>query len=278
MKTKSYCLLLIAAVLLANISQAQTDSVKNKIQVKAGLYFNSHLNYYGRTDSLQSNGVFPMMEFWMSKHLYLTAAPVFVSNSLQSFQYAGTVTTAGLFFDDNKKWRSNLYIVKPFYKNNSGLVQSALKAQAAGTITLKNQFINITGGGDIKFSDRIDYGATGAIDHIFRFKLTNRAILAIDPTATINAGTQQFTNTYYKKNSFLIFPGTDELVSEKVKEFNILSYEISMPVIFAKGKFQALLIPSWVMPQNLITVPGRSDLSERGQNLFYVTAGIKASF
>jgi hypothetical protein len=65
------------------------------------------------------------------------------------------------------------------------------------------------------------------------------------------------------------------LVSENVKNFNILSYEFSMPVIFAKGKFQALAIPAYVLPQNLVTVPGRPDLSERGKNMFYVTLGAK---
>jgi hypothetical protein len=39
-----------------------------------------------------------------------------------------------------------------------------------------------------------------------------------------------------------------------------------------------LLTPSFVLPQNLLEVSGRPDLSERGKNMFYATAGLKYSF
>lgn len=268
---------MIVAFLMNTSTNGQTDSAKNKIQFKTGVYYTSGLHYYGRTDSLKSSGFFPMAELWLTKNFYITAAPVFVNNAIQNFQYAGTVATAGYQFNDlNKPLAGNFYVVKPFYKDNSQLVQSALKAQVAGTLTLKNKIVNITGGGDVKFSGNVDYGAIGGIDHIFRFILPRRTILVIDPSAFINAGTQQFTKTYIKENSIPWLPGREQ--TEDVKKFNILSYELSVPVILAKGRFQFLLIPSYVMPQNLILVPNRPDLSEKGENLFYITAGAKVNF
>jgi hypothetical protein len=68
------------------------------------------------------------------------------------------------------------------------------------------------------------------------------------------------------------------VVTESAQKFNILSFEFSAPVIFATGNFQLLFTPSYVMPQNLIVVEGRPDLSERGENLFYATFGAKMSF
>jgi hypothetical protein len=97
----------------------------------------------------------------------------------------------------------------------------------------------------------------------------------IDPSAYIFAGTQQFTKTYYKQSNFLLFPPVQQQVSEDVKKFNILSYEFSLPVIFAKGKFQLLVTPAYVMPQHRVIVQGRPDLSERGKNMFYATIGSK---
>lgn len=277
MKRKAYTSLIIIGLLSAIITHAQPDSLKNRIQVKMGIYHNSYLNYYGRTGGQQSSGTFPMLELWVSKHFYVNAAPVFVHNSSQKFGYAGTVATAGLLYNDHEKWRANLLFTKPFYKDNSSLVQSALKAQGSALVTLKNQFLNITGGGDVKISGRIDYGVTTGVDHIFRLQL-NRSILVINPSAYLYAGTQQFTNTYYQKNNFLIFPGVEEAVSENVQQFNILSYELSAPIILAKGKYQFLFIPSYVMPQNLIEIPDHPELSEQGKNLFYATAGVKLSF
>lgn len=261
------CVSMIGLALLLNtVVNGQTDSLKHGVKFKMGLYYNSHLNYYGRTDSLRSSGVFPLAELWFTPNLYINAAPVFVNNAIQSFKYAGTVATAGYHFNDQKKWAGHFYVVKPFYTTNSQLVQSALKAQVAGTLTWQGEIINITGGGDVKFSNSTDFGASAGVDHVFRMQLADHVVLVADPSAYLNAGTQQFTNTYIKKNKFLIFPGTEEQVSETVKKFSILSYELSMPLVLAMNKFQVLLIPAYVMPQHL-TGPGK--------NLFYLTAGAK---
>lgn len=277
MKPIKYALVILGLTVSINTS-AQSDSARVNVQFKLGAYYNTNLNYYGRTDSLKSSGFFPMAEMWINNHFYVNAAPVFVNNATGSFQYSGTVATAGYLFNDQKRWSGNFYFVKPVYKESSQLVQSALKAQLAGTLTIQSSIINVTGGGDIKWSDKIDFGVTGGLDHIFRFPLDNKIVLVLDPSAYLNAGTQQFTNTYYKKSSFLLFPGVEQQVSESVKKFNILSYEFSMPVILGTGKFQLLLIPAYIMPQHLITVPGRPDLSERGENLFYATIGAKVIF
>ena len=125
-------LLFVSPVLL----HAQSDSSQNNVQFKIGVYYNSTLNYFGRTDSLRSSGFFPLAELWFNKNFYVNAAPIFVNNSVASFQYAGTVATAGYQFNSNNKLSGNIYFVKPFYQNNSQLVESALKEQVAFTLTL----------------------------------------------------------------------------------------------------------------------------------------------
>jgi hypothetical protein len=267
------------AILIVQLSYAQTDSTeKQGLKFKIGINYNSSLNYYGRTDSLKSTGIFPQAELWFTKDLYVTAAPVFVNNATQSFDYSGTVTTLGYLHVTNK-WITNLYVLKPFYTQSSELVQSALKAQAGAGFTNLNKFINLSLGGDLKLSDKIDLGASAGIDHLIRKELKNEAILVIDPSAYAYAGTQNFTNTYYKKNNgFLLFPGNTEEVKKDVKKFNILAYEFSVPVVYAKGKWMALLTPSYILPENLVSIPGRPDLSERGEDMFYATLSLKYSF
>lgn len=256
---------------------AQSDSLtqKNKAEFRIGTFYTSALHYYGRTDSLKSQGFFPLLEIQADKYFYLNAAPVFVFNPAMSFSYAGTVATIGYRFGREKKDAGHFYFSKPFYTKESRLVQSALKAQGAFTYTWLNPVLNITGGGDIKLSDDLDYGVTAGIDHLFRAEPGSNFVLVINPTATVNAGTQRFSQTYYKKNNLLFLPGTEQEVTENVKKFNILSYEFSMPVVVAIGKFQLILIPSYVLPQNLVQVPGQS---EKGENLFTFTAGTRFIF
>ena len=119
-------LLLCSAFVSAS---AQKDSTqKTQPQFKLSLNYNTGLNYFGRTDSLKSGGFFPLAELWLTPNFYVNAAPIFVNNAVQSFAYAGTVATVG-YQKVSDKWISSVYVLKPFYKENSDLVQSALKAQ-----------------------------------------------------------------------------------------------------------------------------------------------------
>ncbi|MBK5272704.1 MAG: hypothetical protein JJE22_17025 [Bacteroidia bacterium] len=260
-------------------AQSDSSDSQEKVHFKIGAYYNSRLNYYGRTDSLCSSGFFPMAELWFNDNFYLDAAPVFVNNNVNSFQYAGTITTAGYQFNSNDKISGNIYFVKPFYQSNSHLVESALKEQVGFTFSSLNKVLNITGGSDIKFSGDIDFGLTGGLDHIFRHQFEDESVLVIDPSAYIYTGTQQFSKSYLKnEGGFLILPGTDQLVTQSSKRFSILSYEFSLPVVFVTGKLTLLATPVYVIPQNLVTVPNRPDLSERGKKMFYTTIGMKVSF
>ena len=279
-KTIYFLLTLMYISTIQPLKAQQEDTVdKSKVQFKFGTFYNSNLNYYGRTDSLRSSGFFPLAEIWFSKSLYINAAPVFVSNAVSRFEYAGTVVTAGYQVKSkNEKILTHIFFTKPIYRSGSQLVQSALKEQLSGTFSWQNKYLNITMGADLKHSDKLDYGLTGGVDHVFRHEFPEQFVLVVDPSAYIYAGTQQFTKTYYEKKSFLIFPGTEQALSKQVSQLNVLSYELTVPVVLAHSKWQIILIPAYVIPQNLITVEDRPDLSERGKKMIYLTAGAKIIF
>lgn len=267
----------LSAFILCSILVAAQDSSNTKPQVKLSINYNSNLNYYGRTDSLQSSGVFPMAEFWVNPNFYINAAPIFVNNKVQSFEYAGTVATIG-YQHLTQKWLSNIYALKPFYKEGTDLAQAVLKAQTGFSVSRLNKVLNITLGGDAKFSDKIDFGATAGVDHIFRIQNKDNSVFVFNPSFYTYAGTQQFSSTTKKRNSSLPLPGNTGTQTKTTNAFNILAYEVSIPVIYAKGKLMILATPSYIIPQNLVTVPNRPDLSERGEPTFYITAGIKYTF
>ena len=280
MKSKFVCVIFLILFFKAvGYSQEDTTVKKKEASFKIGAFYNSYLNYYGRTDSLQSSGVFPLAELWLNNKFYISAAPVFVNNATQNMEYEGTVATAGYYSKSkNEKFITHTWFTKPFYESGSQLVQSALKAQVNTGLSWLNKYININMGGDFKLSDKLDYGLTAGLDHLFRYKFEKEWHLFVIPSAYVNAGTQHFANTYYKKSSFLFFPGIEQQVTEEVNKLSILSYEFSMPVVLTKKKLQIILNPAYVIPQNLITVEGRPDLSERGKEMFYATVGAKITF
>lgn len=273
MKKLFFPLLFILTTLVAKAQK--NDSTKWKPQFKISVNYNSGLNYYGRTDSLKSKAIFPLAEIWLGNKFYMNAAPIFVYNDQQSLQYAGSVGALG-FLNVTHKWITNIYVLKPFYKESSQLVQAALKAQAGISLTYLNKVLNLTAGGDMKYSDKLDFGATAGVDHIFRIQNKDNSVIVIDPSFTINAGGQQFSRTYSRKLGGL-FPRQQE-VTENVQAFNLLSMEATMPLIYNKGKLQFIATPAYVMPKNLLKVAGRPDLSENGEDMFYMTLTAKYRF
>lgn len=278
---KQFFSMLMAVILVAiyQPAKAQSDSTTVKPQVKVSANYNTALNYFGRTDSLRSSGFFPLAELWFSQKFYINAAPVFVSNAVQNFDYAGTVATIG-YQNITDKWITGIYVTKPFYKESSELVQSALKAQGGISLVYQTKVVNMNAGGDVKLSDKVDFGATAGLDHVFRIEAKDGSIIVVNPSFYAYAGTQNFQRSYYKKNkpSFLLFPGNNQLVTEEVSRFSLLAYEATVPLIYTKGKVMLIATPSYIIPQNLVTVPNRPDLSEQGEKMFYATLTAKYTF
>ena len=239
-------------------------------QFKLGVFYASYLHFYGRSDSLESSGFFPVGEIWLDGKFYITATPVFTMTDGHTAMYAGTVLMTG--YRGGKENRSgwNIYAAKPIYKNKSELAQAALKWQFAGSITWINKAINLTGGADVKLSEEMDYGFQAGLDHIFRTRIKKNVVLLADPSLFLYSGTQQFTKSSVKETRFLLFPPLQQEITETRKRFSILSYEISIPLVWAKEKFQVIVSPSYVIPKNLA--------GENGRNKFYGLMGAKFIF
>jgi hypothetical protein len=264
-------------VMNAQTEQEQAPKPVRKNEFNASMNYQSALHFFGRTDSLRSSGLFPLLGYQLKGGIYAQGSFIFVNNQAQPVTYTGTVLEAGYRFPQSDHFNGNVFFSRFLYKEESTLVQSALRSQTGVNMNYTNKIININAGADLKFSNRTDVGATFGIDHMFLFtKGMNGAAIALAPGITANMGTQQFSNTYLQRRQVLGIPVT-ERVTEQVKQFNILSYEMMMPVVFVKGKCNLAVIPSYVIPQNLITVAGQPSLSERGSNMFYVTlsAGIR---
>lgn len=269
--------LLLAAAAAA--SAQTTDSLHIKDSVTAekthliiGASYNSGLNYYGRVDSLHSKAFYPFVGIAIKNGLYVNASFVFLHNSLQS-QYAATSLEGGYNFKDHKgNWAGNLSVTRFFYRQDIDLVQSAIREMASASLSNMNKVLDITIGASVKWSDRADLGGQIGVDHIFRFPdLFGNDVLVVDPSANVYAGSQNFTRTYYEQKNLLFLPVDQQQVIMTTQQFNILAYEFSLPMVYGYKKMNLIVTPAYVIPQNLIVVPGQPQLSGNGANLLYVT-------
>jgi hypothetical protein len=279
-KFKSISLIVIGLlVFFPARSQNVEDSAANEIS--AIINYQSALHFFGRTDSLKSSGVFPVLGFKSKIGLYLNSTYIFIKNTLTPLSYTGTILEAGYKFPHHTNFSGNVYYNHFLYQDQSVLQQAALKAQTGINTSWNNKVVNVNVGGDIKFSNsETDFGLTAGIDKLFLFPdVIENAVLAVNPSAYVYSG----THNYFKnvKNNrgqglgSLLGGGSNSRASiEKAKQFELLAYEISVPIVMVKGKFNAYVSPAYVMPKNLAETRGRPDLSERGENLFYISAGI----
>jgi len=269
-------LLITVIYLLPSVVFSQNDtSIQRKNVFTSGVTYQSRLHYFGRTDSLKSSGLFPSIGYELKQGLYANANFVFVSSAATPLNYAGTAIEAGYKFPKSRNFSGNLFYSHFLYKDNSELVQSALKGQAGINFTWNNKIVNVNGGADAKFSNKTDLGLTAGLDHLFLhlFPGTKNAI-AVNPSFYAYAGTQNFTQTYYKNRKLGGIISGQQKVTEDVKRLTALSYEASVPVVLVLNKFNASVTGSYVMPQNLVTVPNRPDLTENGKNMFYFLVGV----
>ena len=273
-KLKSITLLVIGLfVFCTSHSQNIQDSAKNEFS--ASINYQSTLHYFGRVDSSKSHGLFPVVGLKSKTGLYLNSTFIFIQNAGTTLNYTGTILEGGYRFPYSKNFSGNIYYDHFLYKDKSVLVQSALKGQAGINTTYNNKIVNVNVGGDVKLSNgQTDFGLSAGLDKLVLFRnIIDNAVLAINPSAYIYSGTHSYFKNVKKNSGLPLLPNNSSSI-EQAKQFAILSYEISAPIVLVKGKFNAYISPAYVIPQNLVTVVNRPDLSERGSNLFYLSAGV----
>ncbi|WP_460561844.1 hypothetical protein [Ferruginibacter profundus] len=273
-------LLLLLSFFSVSICKAQTETPdstvttekESKFKISVAAAYSSRLHYYGRTDSLKSSALLPTIVIQAGKHFTFTPSFIFINNSTASFNYAASTINATYNFGKKKGIAGTIYADKFFYKQASELVRSVQQGQGGFTLSYLNKIININSGASTAFSkSNTDFFATASLDHQFK-KVKGDNVFLITPSVAANAGTQNFTKSYYKKNNFLFFPTTEELVTEDSKQFSLLSYDFNLSLIYAYKRCIINVTPGYVLPQSIITVPNNPSLSERACNLFYCNA------
>lgn len=277
-KFKSIPLIVIGLFVFFTVqSQNVEDSAKNEFS--ASINYQSTLHYLGRVDSLKSSGVFPLIGLKSKIGLYLNSTFIFIQNAATPLSYTGTILEAGYRFPYSKNFSGNIYYNHFLYQDKSVLQQAALKGQAGINTTYNNKVVNVNLGGDVKFSNgKTDFGVTAGLDKLFLFRdIIENAVVALNPSGYIYSGTHNyFQNVKNNRGQGLgsLLGSNSSSSLQQAKQFEILAYELSMPVVLVKGKFNAYVSPVYVMPQNLVTVSSRPDLSEKGSDLFYFSAGV----
>lgn len=265
------CLVLAVALMITSVNYAQTDSLgESKSGLDLSVNYISNLNYYGRLDSTKSSGVSPMAEFWFNQNFYANLSPYFEITDYSFLQYAGVNGGVGYQYSGDKFFFSAGF-VKSFFTDNTIVPQSIVKSQVNTLATYFNDILNISGGADLKFSDKTDLIFNVGLDHSIYSFGKKKGIWIIDPSITMNIGSNYFSRYYFELDP-------SEKVLKELKKIKPISTELSVPLFYLKDKWTLLFFPTYVIPMNLVDIFDTNRYKELGKSSFYMTAGIKYRF
>jgi hypothetical protein len=261
-------------------AQSKTDTT-GKPDFKIGFSFINNDVFYGRSDTIKTPTIIPLIKYTFGSGIYLAGDLNIVTNRKNNKLDGGSLT-AGYEFAPVDDMEGEVSFSKIFYNGNSTQVNSSNRANFNGSLNYNIADI-ITP--SIAFDYDLNRSGVGN-DAYINFGLSHDFELGdftISPTAEFNAGTQNFYDDYIVRRAtrFKKAATTQNaiLAADKVElsQFKLLDYEFSLPVVYDAGHAIVSFTPSYALAQNKLPATISSALSSSG-SIFYFQLGISLKF
>ena len=282
---KNY-LLLITLLLLVSPSLFAQDSEKEekKSSFKFGVdYINSNV-FMGRTDTIAAPIIAPSVTYIFAFGLFITAAADYIPNRPKNKLDDGNIGI-GYNYEITDNLAGSLSLTKMFYASTSTQIASSVSSEFNANIDYTNDYL--TPGIALDFAK----GKTGKKNDVFiNPSLSHDFIIAglfgetdylsISPMVSLNAGTQNFYDSYFGKVNKLKHPAiTQEFSAYRrgLTKFRLLDYELSAPVDYSVKSFLISFNPTLAIPENKLPksiTKGQANKS----SLFYFDLGLSLKF
>lgn len=264
----------------------KSDSTGNqKSYIKFSTSYLTNSVDYGRKDSLVVPYITPEISYHDKSGFYVAGSISYLAGI--GAQVDGGSLSAGYEFNSkNDKLGGEMYASKYFVSNSSYSVKAEVKGEVAGSLDYNTGPVTINSGIDFAFSTATDVAINIGLSHGFEFG-ENKS-WAITPSALVNAGTQNFYESYFTHRKFSqkrrrrVTQTTNNVnVLINHKGFAVLDYELSVPIDYAGNKWGLFLTPTFSVPKNGITYSLNNGATYKIENLsnsFYVEVGAYIKF
>ncbi|TJZ59962.1 hypothetical protein FAZ15_13820 [Sphingobacterium olei] len=250
---------------------AQSDStavVLKKTTLTLSSVVSSNANYYGQT--AQEALPFGYLDFRlrMPSGWYASSGgyQLLTEDNFPSELHLGT----GFEFDITPNIALDLNYTRSFYAKDSPILQASNPNSASASIEFTHYFkTGLTGDFNFGKSEDIFLSLTNSKD--IQLAQWGSNLLHLNPGINIVAGTQRFYVTYMEETSRRLLggllpiplPGNGETVETTTvsEDFNLLSYNFNLPLVFYRGK-------SALMLSYQLSLLSKKTGQERSQNSF----------
>jgi hypothetical protein len=293
MKPVLFTSLFFCNTLFAQQAITDTPAVNNTpaSYATAGISYISNIVFAGRKDSVAVPYISPSIAYYHKSGFYSSGSLSYLSSATESRVDLFTLTAG--FTYEKKEFIAEINATKYFFSDKSSNVQSQISgyAGAYAGYNFKN-IITLFTDASVTFSSKPDIFWGTEASHSF---YADKDRLKISPSAYINFGTQNYYNEYYSYRTHSTGGNgggtngngqgsgstqTTATVSvTESKKFQLLNYELSLPVAYWFGNFKLFATPVYAIPVNpsAITVNGFTT-KETLSNTFYWQAGVEYSF
>jgi len=271
------------------------DNVKSekKASIKFGVNYLSNSVYLGRADTVKTPMIEPSIKYTFKNGIYVSGNLEYIPNRVTNRLDAGSVA-AGYDFDITDDLSGGASFTKLFYNATSTQIGSAISSTFNANLDYDIAEI-------ITPSISIDYNLlkqgfgsdiliNAGLAHDFAWEgiFGNKDILIISPTATVNAGTQNFYDAYFtlKKYKLTKAGKAKEAAAEKLiikrkaqlSQFEILDYEFSVPIEYKAGPVIFSFTPTYAIAENKLPPRISNGLVNTSGGLFYFETGVSFKF
>jgi hypothetical protein len=254
---------------------------------KFGISYISNNVYMGRTDTVTTPVIVPMAKYTFGNGVYFSGSLYFIPTKPKQKLDGGDIA-GGYDFDISDAISAGASFTKLFYSSTSTQIASAISSTLNANVNYDNDYLSPALNVDYNLNRQginNDFLVSPAVAHDFITAgvFGTSDILLISPTVTLNAGTQNFYDSYLTKKklkSKKLTAKQTEILNQyesKLGQFQILDYELSVPLEYKNGHFLFQLSPTYAVVENQLPKLIAEQLSDQS-GVFYVEASVSLKF
>ncbi len=279
---------------LDSLNDSKLDSLEKhakKGNLKISVNYSSNIVFMGRADTVKTPAILPELKYTFKNGIFISAGADYIPNRTTNKWDEGNLA-AGYDFDITDDLSGGVSYTKLFYSQNSTQIGSSISSTFSANLDYDiASIITPSIGVDyniIKQGFNNDIFVNAGLSHDFAKEgiFADKDIFIISPTATLNAGTQNFYDAYFilKKYKLTAKGEAKEEAAEKLilkrktqlSKFNMLDYELSAPVEYKIGVLILSFTPTYTIAENKL--PPRVTAGMVSGNLFYFETGATLKF
>lgn len=279
---------------LDSLNDSKLDSLEKKPKkgnLKISVNYSSNIVFMGRADTVKTPAILPELKYTFKNGIFISAGADYIPNRTTNKLDEGNLA-AGYDFDITDDLSGGVSYTKLFYSQNSTQIGSSISSTFSANLDYDiASIITPSIGVDyniIKQGFNNDIFVNAGLSHDFAKEgiFADKDIFIISPTATLNAGTQNFYDAYFtlKKYKLTATGQAKESAAEKLilkrktqlSKFNLLDYEFSAPVEYKIGVLILSFTPTYAIAENKL--PPRVTAGMVNGNLFYFETGATLKF